>query len=80
MNRSGDHSLLNEEVQLEEPVRLQDVIQRMMEALGRGIDFVEDSAPKTDEHMTEEGFHISIRVDPETGFVLGGNVCGSAPV
>ena len=79
MSRSGDHGILNEEVQLER-VRLQDAIQRMIEALGRGIDFVEDGAPRIVEHMTEEGFHISIRVDTETGFVLGGNVCGSAPV
>lgn len=78
---AGDPSHLNEEVQgegdpshLNEGVVLWDVIQDMVQAAARGIDFEEEGAPAIDDHMTTEGFHVSIHVDEETGFVVGGNV------
>ena len=107
MERSGDSSILREEVQsvrdpmdlkggvqsvgdptdlkggmqgvgdptnLNEGVVLWDVIQDMVQAAARGIDFEEEGAPAIDDHMTMEGFHVSIHVDEETGFVMGGNV------
>ena len=94
MERSGDSSILREEVQsvrdptdlkegvqgagdptnLNEGVVLWDVIQDMVQVAARGIDFEEEGAPVIDDHMTMEGFHVSIHVDEETGFVMGGNV------
>ena len=77
----GDPSHLNEGVKdagdpthLNEGVVLWDVIQDMVQAAARGIDFEEEGAPAIDDHMTTEGFHVSIHVDEETGFVVGGNV------
>ena len=54
------------------------VIQAMMDALGKSIDFVEWNAPSIDEHMKTEGFHVQSFIDHETGFVHGGNVTISA--
>ena len=45
-----------------------------------GLKFRERNAGRRiDEHMTEAGFNNSIGVDPETGFVFGGNIhnCGT---
>jgi glycogen debranching enzyme len=53
---------------------MEDLVQQIMQAHFQGIDFVEWNAGKRiDEHMTSEGFHISIRTDRNTGFIYGGN-------
>lgn len=84
MERAGDPAILREEVNVkrsgdptdlrEEKKVLWDVVQDMVQEAAKGIDFVEEGAPAIDEHMTEAGFHMSIHVDEETGFVVGGNV------
>ena len=86
MQRAGDPTILRECVEwsgnagvLKEGVErnrvvLWDMIQDMVQAVARGIDFVEEGAPAIDEYMTMEGFHVRIHVDEDTGFVVGGNV------
>ena len=59
---------------------LADVVQEIVQAHASGIDFREVGAgPELDSHMTTEGFNVSIRLDPATGFVSGGNAhnCGT---
>jgi len=59
------------------------VVELLVEALAahaRGIAFREWGAGRgLDEHMRDEGFNVSARVDAATGFVHGGNVwnCGT---
>lgn len=69
---TADYNILKAEVRNGET--LETLVQKMMEALGHSIDFVERDAPVIDQHMTSEGFHIQIYVDDETGLVYGGNV------
>lgn len=59
---------------------LADVVQEIVQAHASGIDFREVGAgPELDSHMTAEGFNVSVRLDPATGFVSGGNAhnCGT---
>ena len=61
----------------------QSLSETMQEALERhfaGIDFIERNAGlKIDAHMKQEGFHVCVGVNRETGFVYGGNEwnCGT---
>ena len=57
-----------------------DIIQTIMQCHANGIDFVEwNAGPKIDANMTQEGFHVMIKLDPKTGFIFGGNKfnCGT---
>ena len=59
---------------------LQDVINEALVVHLQGLQFRERNAgKKIDEHMTDPGFTNTIGVDPETGFVFGGNIhnCGT---
>ena len=59
---------------------LQDVINEALVVHLHGLQFRERNAgKKIDEHMTDLGFTNTIGVDPETGFVFGGNIhnCGT---
>lgn len=53
---------------------LAEIIQEILQRHASGIIFREYNAgPNLDMQMKEEGFDIEIRVDWETGFVMGGN-------
>jgi glycogen debranching enzyme len=59
---------------------LAEIIQEILQRHASGIKFREYNAgPNLDMQMKEEGFDIEIRVDWETGFVMGGNLynCGT---
>eukprot|EP01022_Parablepharisma_sp_SALTPOND_P008156 TRINITY_DN135298_c0_g1_i1.p1 TRINITY_DN135298_c0_g1~~TRINITY_DN135298_c0_g1_i1.p1 ORF type:complete len:1666 (-),score=190.28 TRINITY_DN135298_c0_g1_i1:86-5026(-) len=61
-------------------VTLAEIVQGIMQAHAQGIDFVEwNAGQKIDAHMTKDGFHVKIWLDPKTGFVHGGNKfnCGT---
>ncbi|XP_037537913.1 glycogen debranching enzyme [Nematolebias whitei] len=58
--------------EVEQP--LHDVIQESLHRHLEGISFREKNAgPKIDMNMRDEGFNVSAKVDPATGFVTGGN-------
>lgn len=59
---------------------LYDVIQEALTVHFQGLSFRERNAgTKIDEHMTDKGFNVQIGVNPDTGFVFGGNEanCGT---
>ena len=61
-------------------VTLVDLIQEAMQRHATGIYFRERNAGnKIDDKMTDEGFNVSVSLDPETGFISGGNKmnCGT---
>lgn len=56
------------------------LIQEILQKHAAGIKFKEWNAGiKIDEHMKDEGFLISIKLDTTTGFIIGGNKfnCGT---
>ncbi|XP_041417474.1 glycogen debranching enzyme isoform X2 [Xenopus laevis] len=58
--------------QVDQP--LYEVIQEALQRHALGIHFRERNAgPQIDRNMRDEGFNIVAGVDPETGFVFGGN-------
>lgn len=59
---------------------LAEIIQEILQRHASGLAFREhDAGPNLDMQMKDEGFNINIRVDWETGFILGGNQhnCGT---
>ncbi|ELP84233.1 glycogen debranching enzyme, putative [Entamoeba invadens IP1] len=59
---------------------VRDVMQSILEMHANGIHFREKNAgPKIDSVMTSKGFDIDITLNPETGFISGGNEanCGT---
>ena len=59
---------------------LHEIINEALVTHLHGLKFRERNAGRRiDEHMTDAGFNNSIGVDPETGFVFGGNIhnCGT---
>ncbi|KDR16306.1 Glycogen debranching enzyme, partial [Zootermopsis nevadensis] len=59
---------------------LYDVIQEALSVHFQGLSFRERNAGRNiDAHMTDKGFDNQIGVNPETGFVFGGNIwnCGT---
>jgi glycogen debranching enzyme len=57
-----------------------ELIQEILQKHAEGIHFREWNAGiKIDEHMKDEGFIVKIKLDPTTGFVVGGNIhnCGT---
>ena len=55
--------------------KLVDVIQEALSVHVNGLKFRERNAgPAIDEHMSDRGFDVEIGVNPETGFVFGGQL------
>jgi glycogen debranching enzyme len=57
-----------------------DILQEIMQHHYSGIEFREFRAGSQLDHaMREEGFHVKVYFDPETGFLMGGNKwnCGT---
>jgi len=63
-----------------EPKTIADLVHLICSAHAKGIKFREWNAGKSiDEHMSDKGFDISVRLDEETGVIYGGNEhnCGT---
>jgi len=63
-----------------EPKTVADLIHLICSAHAKGIQFREwNAGNKIDEHMTDNGFNISVRLDEDTGLIYGGNEanCGT---
>ena len=61
-------------------IALGEVVEGILLSHLEGIDFVEENAgPQIDEHMSDKGFRVCVRVDKGTGLVIGGNEwnCGT---
>lgn len=59
---------------------LKELIQWIMESHARGIHFREwNAGPALDPVMSSNGFNVDITLDPQTGFIYGGNEhnCGT---
>mmetsp|Transcript_36750 Transcript_36750/g.105083 ORF Transcript_36750/g.105083 Transcript_36750/m.105083 type:complete len:1625 (+) Transcript_36750:66-4940(+) len=57
-----------------EPATVADLVHLILSAHAKGIDFREWRAgPAIDEHMTDKGFDIRVRLDEATGIIYGGN-------
>lgn len=53
---------------------LEDIIQEIFQSHANGIHYREWNAGyEIDSNMTSDGFVISMEIDPETGFIIGGN-------
>jgi len=51
-----------------------ELIQEIFQKHAQGINFTEwNAGTKIDAHMKDEGFNISIKLDPTTGLIVGGN-------
>ncbi|CDJ44708.1 AAEL009838-PA, related [Eimeria tenella] len=61
--------------QLPEEIRnIGDVMHHILASHAKGISFREWNAGKQlDEQMTDKGFQVDIYVDPNSGFIFGGN-------
>ncbi|CAG9319806.1 unnamed protein product [Blepharisma stoltei] len=56
------------------PIQLAQLVQLIFQSHAAGIEFKEKNAgARIDPNMKIEGFNIKIRLDPHTGFILGGN-------
>jgi len=63
-----------------EPASVADLVHLILSAHAKGIAFREWNAGMSiDEHMRDEGFNISVRLDEGTGIIYGGNAwnCGT---
>ncbi|CEM21760.1 unnamed protein product [Vitrella brassicaformis CCMP3155] len=59
---------------------LADLVHHILQQCAQGIEYREWNAGKgIDEHMTDEGFNVKIRMNPDTGMIYGGNQhnCGT---
>lgn len=59
---------------------LSEIVHEIMQQHAQGMEFREwNAGPELDSHMKDPGFDIKIRLDPDTGFLYGGNPhnCGT---
>lgn len=61
-------------------ISISDIIHKIFQEHANGINFREWNAGKQiDEHMSNEGFNVSVTLNEETGYIIGGNKfnCGT---
>jgi glycogen debranching enzyme len=69
-----EHEKLKARDEKKKVMILEDIVQEIIQRHALGIVFREwNSGYEIDPNMTSEGFNISLEVDSDTGFIVGGN-------